>query len=177
MSARLVGLVVEVNIYSTQRERDEDDSGGEDSQFAPWGSSSSHELLGARLAGPDDSVDVIMELAAGESLAPGQSAHVLWCAYGTGDSFGSSTGNFQALAAFGSARAAARALAFLESEMALMAKEGGGGGYYASALPLDHGGYARIDCPWEGYFNSLETLDVSEVPILASPPEKAGRRR
>lgn len=79
----------------------------------------------------------------------GETVHLLYAMYSTGDSFGNDDGNFVAIAVFKNAEAAIQASSLLED-----------GPGYMQKIMLDASTELEVYKPWVGYFESLENLAI-----------------
>lgn len=91
-------------------------------------------------------IDVPIEVTEGEIY------YLLWADYNTGDSFGHDGNQFEAIDLFTTSKAA-----YLARRQLLAANKSSG------IYTRDDGTNIQIYLPWEGYFESLNDLNVTEV--------------
>jgi hypothetical protein len=126
---------------------------------ASWSQTSSADVTGLRLGGCDVLVSFEPEA--------GQSVHLLWCLHSAGDSEGSSSGNFAALAAFLDRGAAELARAALAMHARMNERRGAPGTLDTdrAAVLDDFGRPMFVQTPWGDYFCDLESLRLDTFVV------------
>lgn len=105
-----------------------------------------------------------------EGLKAGDTVYVVVADYESGDTFGRSGGHYQILDAFASAD---EADALLEAANAY--NDQGGSRSERISRGLSHNG-VNYYVSWDGYFESLNSLDIWAVDVRSLPGTKAARR-
>lgn len=127
------------------------DSGHYDNTFCGAYSMKSPAALAESIkSGYIEDPDVVV----GADVNVGDAVYIVWAEYGTGDSFGHDGGNVEFIAGFideNNANECADMLRRVED--------------YSYTLTLEDGSTHDMHCPWVGYFESLERINVNKTII------------
>lgn len=99
--------------------------------------------------------DRYFDVALPAKYDPSKPLYLVWADYDTGDSFGRDCNRFEAVDIFQDQKRANSAKLDLEN-----------GQGYTRKYTRDDGKKIDYHCPWEGYFESLNTIHVEEVRIV-----------
>lgn len=128
------------------------------------------------LAGEDDYRD----LTVGHPVAAGDTLHLLYAVYGTGDSFSHQSGCVEWIDAYRTKAEAEKAADAIRAhyrryERSKNSREDPEN-FYSVRLPSSIGVEFTLSCPWIGYFESLEDVVVAPLPVKAAAEKGAGRK-
>lgn len=136
-------------IVSTERETISEYSSSE--KYGDWSSDHTYRVTGVRLCSSiDDAWEETFELG---DVKAGDEVHVLSIVYGTGDSFGKSSGNGEVVMVYKSRALAEQAYSMYDEKS----------GDYSIKLPFETPKgteFRAISNPAAGYFECLESLDL-----------------
>ncbi len=96
------------------------------------------------------------DISVGFDVVPGQNYWLLWADYNTGDSFGRDENIVEFIDLYQSPEAAEKA------KKELSDKAG-----YSLPYTRDDGDVVSIHIPWEGYFESLNSLNITMVECVS----------
>lgn len=99
--------------------------------------------------------DRYFDVALPTKYDPSKPLYLVWVDYDTGDSFGRDCNRFEAVDIFQDQKR--------ENSAKLDLEKGQG---YTRKYTRDDGKKIDYHCPWEGYFESLNTIHVEEVRIV-----------
>lgn len=136
-------VVVQDSYTYVTREGDPDDQWDRDSTAAHL------SVSGVRIA------DRYFDTALPKEYDPAKPLFLVWADYDTGDSFGTDANKFEAVDLFQDAEKANRAKDILEKETGWTIK-----------YQRDDGSTIDYNCPWEGYFETLNRIHVQEVRVV-----------
>lgn len=128
------------------------------------------------LAGEDDYRD----LTVGHPVAPGDTLHLLYAVYGTGDSFSHQSGCVEWIDAYRTKAEAEKAAEAIRAHYGRYERSKNSRkdpeDFCSVRLPSSLGVEFTLSCPWIGYFESLEDVVVAALPVKAAPEKGAGRK-
>ena len=140
-------LYVEYESYCT-------DSYHSGEQYGDWHEHRDHRIEGVRLSKPSYSGSE--KFTVDYDVKPGDNVYVLVMVYGTGDSFGHSTGNVEILWVFKDIKVAREA----ERKINNLGEDA-----YSMKIKTDSGKTIQLSNPSAGYFESLEHLHIQVCEV------------
>ena len=92
--------------------------------------------------------------------------YLVWATYTTGDSFGRDSGNYEIIELFDSIDKAELMSKTIEDNYKVYEKESNTfNADYTVELTMNNGNVVRLCCPWKGYFESLECVNITNMRL------------
>ena len=132
------------------------DSWREDKEWGSWEENTCNHVEGIRLAKENDYSDVVADF----EVKSGDIVYLVFAEYGSGDSFGHSSGNIEYIAVFKTKEKAD----FLKYSLEQREKKKDDN-KFTFEYETESGTIIQNHCPWDGYFERLEGITVIDLIV------------
>lgn len=104
------------------------------------------------------------DIAVDFPIEPNKDYYLLYVEYGTGDSFGSDGGQLELIDVYEDLGVATEQLNKIELDYKIYQKNTYKADYNVT-LTLGNGKEVKLSCPWKGYFESLEYVQIQTIRL------------
>jgi len=150
------------------RDNKQENSHRGNGKYAEWSNHKSYDIEGLEISDTSWS-----DLETSFDVLPNKDYYLLYAVYGTGDSFGRSSGKLEYIYLYEDENIAKQAAKLIDADYTKYCKEKGDS-FASVTIPVEDNKTLKLSCCWKGYFERLEELCVKPIRLIGS--ESDGRR-